>query len=334
MQMSATVTYDPLGAGRDLPKKSPGTVQPGNCCSSWHTAHVRRIMQLVKVFHGDVYGEALLACPFWSGGTSAEVLRCRLGPEAILQFIAVLRIDYDICRLDNGSYLIRCPMENLPSPASGSSSEASSVRIEMQVTAMPWREWCLTAADFDIDMLAMDSSRIYARPVAHTRLQARVPDAFVYLMQRLQSRRFCLTDAGRTLLQNRRALRRARSMLAAGWEMDDFVLGANSWILAQHRRLAAARSVPLASFDAPCPLCYEAFKPDDVVVHLSCGHCVHHACTADDAGSEDVDKLPRISRNHGSVKETCADNRPQECGLAAWIETPNGNTCPYCRAVI
>lgn len=280
-------------------------------------SHIERLIRLVKSFQGDVYGDALRHCSSLFGETSAAVpvhlrsppiaanaIRCRISPEYVMLFLSVLRVDYSVQRQDDGSYSLF---------ASG----FGLLPLTLHITIMSRREWGLTAADFDIDMLAMDALRVYVRNGATLRL-CHAQDVFDYLMTRLRRGRFCLTDAGRTLLHNQRAMKRAYALVHAGWVMDDVVLGCKrGWALT---RLPEATAACMTEEERMCALCHECFKPDEIVSKLSCGHVFHYVCgtTSAPCGAE--------TGNCESVKT--------HSGLFTWLEHSCANTCPYCRAVI
>lgn len=277
------------------------------------------------------------------------VFRCRLSPDAVLLFLSVLRVDYAVKRNEStGAYALYCL---------DGCTTVRKLPMELNITIMPRREWTLTGADFDIDMLAMDSHRVYTRPCAQQRMQ-HVSDPFSYLLARLRRRTFCLSEPSRSLHHNQRAMARAFVMVAGGgWCMDDALAGDRAWVICAAKDAGVARlqfrgyysvsSSPGDASDAAsssssssthssstnssgtsssgtsstnpanqanqanpgnpyptCALCRETVRPDDIIVHLGCGHAFHYMC------------------------------QPNVGGLSKWIETDNGNTCPCCRSVI
>jgi hypothetical protein len=275
---------------------------------------LERLARLVKAFQGDVYGDALWCCPALMANPSHSwlppetgVFRCRLSPDSVLMFLAVLRVDYAVIRQENasGAYSLYLPSgQRLP--------------MDLQITIMSRREWGLTGADFDIDMLAMDAHRVYVRPCAQQRLP-HLSDPFSYLLGRLKSRVFCLTDGGRTLQQNQRAMARAYAMVRnGGWRMDDSVLGDKGWVIARAQDVAHSRLQFRGHFSVDecrelptCALCRESIRVDDVVAHLTCGHAFHYVC-----------QPAAVAHAHA------------QSGLSGWLDTDTGSTCPCCRAVI
>lgn len=289
--------------------------------------HAQRLMRLVKAFQGDVYGDALCCSPALfsespsrTAEPSCAVFRCRLSPDNVLLFLAVVRIDYVVQRLDSGGYAMQL-LDGAPLP------------FELQITVMSRREWGLVGSDFDIDMLAMDAYRVYVRPSASARLP-HVPDAFAFLMSRLRERRFCLSDSGRTLVQNQRAMRRAYAMVLAGWRMDSRVLGDNGWVMGP----VSAEAVADGSLN--CCLCREDIAGGDVVVRLGCGHVFHYACpsgpsTSSDSSTSSTSSLHVFAGEDASKPPIGAAEKPKSAlGLGCWLDTPNGNTCPYCRSLV
>jgi hypothetical protein len=334
-----------------------------------------RLMQLVKAFHGDVFGNILVRSPFFvtevaaaahefddddknikasRRGPPPELFRCRIAPEQVMQFLSVLRIDYDLVRMDNnsaGTYMVKQKR----------TVDDCSILLELQITVLPRREWFLNSTDFDVDMVAMDSFRLYVRPSAQTRLNPPTDDVLGHLMQRLRDRKFCLTDGGRTIEQNQRAMRRAYNMVSfGGWSMDDRVLGRNGWVMTRwsdcerhlrasdkagsgggysssnRRRLFGGLSTE--SSKVMCPLCHEPFSAADVVVHLCCGHAFHFKCGSSSSTSTLMQQSASSTGNDVVVtcddNRACGDSRGEEGGLSAWLNTAGGNTCPYCRNVI
>jgi Ring finger domain len=317
------------------------------------SVHMQRLTRLVKAFQGDIFGDALTSCPALFDPPKNEpllpcaVFRCRLSPDHMLLFLAVLRVDYTVQRLEHGSYALLLP-------------DGSALPTELHITVMARREWGLSSSDFDIDMLAMDAYRVYVRPAAQAHL-VNISDAFSHLMDRLRTKRFCLVEASRTLTQNQRAMRRAYLMVCSGWSMDDRVLGKGAWTFCKYGELQQKRAaVPCST----CPLCREELGAADIVVQLGCGHLFHYACpmpiaSSSTSSSTSTSSIDNTTNSNGSSNSN-SDATPAEprtdagqpiwyshhfaalgrnrekhsMGLSCWLDTPNGNTCPYCRTVM
>lgn len=241
-------------------------------------------------------------------------------------FLSIMRVDYVVQRVEQtGSYNLSLH------DSSSSPSTGDDVFADLYMTISPRRDWCLNGCDFDIYLLAMDTQRMYVRAGAQARLPSysrlACTDPFMYLMHRMMTRTFTLIDGGRTLLNNQRAMSRAHQLVKEGWIMDDAVLGWNGWLFTTFRDLHVNRRVPKAALNDTCPLCLEAFAPDDVIVNLCCGHTFHYTCSPSPAQSEEGRGLKAWL--NGVQQNVSHSEDP------LMTDSPSGhNTCPYCRAII
>ena len=316
---------------------------------------LQRIIRLIYAFHGDIFGEVLLQTAAFTSYQSCvdgrkplcaprdthedDVhVRCRISPEQSILFLSILRVDYVVERVDaTGSYRI----SSQPSASASASSAESRRCVNLHLCLSSRRDWCLSASDFDVDMLAMDTHRLYVRSGAPSRLpQANAwaaSDPFSYLLSRLRARRFSLVDAGRTLLINQRAMRRAHVLLKNGWIMDDAMLGDRGWLMSAYSRVGEHRKYvpPGEQQHDTCALCLDAFKDDDLVVHLCCGHTFHYTCPGGSVDAEQHDRGLSAWLHAGAPATLVAGAESSDASDAGGGGGGGGhNTCPYCRAII
>jgi hypothetical protein len=126
------------------------------------------------------------------------------------------------------------------------------------------------------------------------------------------------------------AMRKATCLVENGWKMDDWLDGSNGWVVSRWIDLLGTRNFtqpPSLKTHSSCPLCYERFAEDDIVVNLPCNHNFHVNCHPNRCTPPDV--LPSTS----SRGNQSATSQTTTSGLCAWLS--NGHvTCPCCRAHI
>lgn len=182
---------------------------------------------------------------------------------------------------------------------------------------------------FDWNLMVLSPERLYIRrplrqPLrdqAGTTVPVQPAGRLARALERCRKGRFCLTDCAALRDPDSQSDVHAGAMLAAseyvaaGWHMDDAIAGCNGWVVSNWRRLQSdPASVRLGgpcppgeatppTTHAVCPICFAAFKSDDVVVNLPCTHNFHVDCGGSGGG------------------------------LAVWVRSGH-STCPCCRAPV
>jgi hypothetical protein len=143
------------------------------------------------------------------------------------------------------------------------------------------------------------------------------------------------------------AMSKATVLIGHGWKMDDWLDGPNGWVVSRWIDISSTRrsvvhSHPSSSLKAHpssslkahpsslkahsnCPLCYEKFDEQDIVVNLPCNHNFHVNCHCDSPGHPGSPDRP--------IPSTSYENNSIKSGLCAWLSTGHV-TCPCCRAHI
>ena len=279
----------------------------------WSAHHSERLVKLIKAFHGDVFGESLaMLLVSKKQETSAHTttshderwnnnskLRCRVSPEHIRLFLAVLRIDYMVHQ--NESQTCSCYVVRPKHPQQPQQQQFGV--IELHIVVMNRRDWYLSFAELDVDMIANDMHRLYVRTGAPARL-ANLPEAvcdpLTYIIGRLQHKQFALLDSGRTIGNNLRIMDRAyRLVQEEGWTMDDTIIGCRGWLVCRFFEVHTHRPWVRANGDT-CSLCLEIFKDEDIVVNLCCGHTFHYLCPPSTSTISTPTSTPDDNRNHNN----------------------------------
>jgi hypothetical protein len=268
-------------------------------------ACVLRVAAVAKAFRGDIFGEFVHGGTVTGGYASVRTVWCRLPPDAAPFFAQVLRMDYDVAvEPDSAGSSPPVRWTSTYTVRAAGSSPGVRVLVVWTPRSGTWRTFM---ASLDVDLIAVDSDRLYVRTV--TKAMRGITDRLGHLLARVAARRFCLTDEAPSI-DTGAAMRRAAALVADGWKMDDALVPGGGWVVAEWdavlrdpaslRRADPGRGHP--SEHDVCALCQEAFKPSHVVANLACNHNFHAvSCPHDGGGS----------------------------GLSAWLDAHD--TCPCCR---
>lgn len=183
---------------------------------------------------------------------------------------------------------------------------------------------------FDWDMVTLSRDRLTVRKYAKFS-----GDLMASVITRIIGSKFCISplasdayasddaiekgsDDSKLAKHDANAMKRADRLVEIGWMMDDWLDGPNSWVVSRWKDLSGARKLPHSSViktHSNCPLCYERFADNEIVVNLPCNHNFHVHCHQKESTSYED---PNDSTNSG---------------LCAWLS--NGHTsCPCCRSQI
>lgn len=181
---------------------------------------------------------------------------------------------------------------------------------------------------FDWSMISMSRDRMCVKRPFPSELKY-VGDILSTLLHRIKNSKFCVAPLGitdeeqntddqgksRVAKLDADAMRRSVKLVEYGWIMDDWLDGSNGWIVSMWKNISNSRrnSSGLRSHSS-CPLCYERFCEDDIVVNLPCNHNFHVNC-------------------HVASSSQDSPGGTQASGLYAWLSSGH-NTCPCCRASI
>lgn len=259
-----------------------------------------RLIGLLQCFQGSLHGDYAALCAIHS--EHVDRIHVTMPISATRFLLPVLKLDFpDITVIPTTmphTYDIMFPL---------TPSEEGGVSKTLVVSVAGWTHGSVQrivntlSYKFDYQMLSMSSDRLF--------LNAHLPHPrkgvlFLDLLTRVIHKRFSLLSTcpvvtgplGVTF--HTHAIYAAKERVRHGWVMDDFMHSKRSWIVNKWTDLSDRKY-------QHCPLCYDAFNHDDIVIHLPCQHNYHVACEVQN----------------------------QAGGLLAWLRQGNG-TCPCCRELI
>jgi hypothetical protein len=340
----------PAGAGSAGPQ-----ITAGPACSAappaWNAAAAAlRVANMAKCMNGDVTGDYVRTAVVRGEGNTVRTMMVRLAPEAVPQFVALLRMDFGVepCALPSGtpdvpgalpcnacrSMYIRgsqsVPPPQLPPPPPPQLPPPPQQPLQLVVLGCRRQEWRhFDAPRFDFDLLAIDSDKLYLRNAAGVSpALAAMGDRLSFVMARVLSGRFCLLEpearGGGTARAGSGALMRAAYGLICDsrreWVMDD-ALWASSWIVTRWARLLSAPHTVRTRYNDA------AANGNSSSRHPCCAGDVCALCHEPFAA---CDVVVSLACNHNFHVLCHTASVPHGSGLATWFD--HHDTCPCCRA--
>lgn len=272
---------------------------------------IHSLKQNIKAFNGDIYGNVLTINESELSALNNKpplVVNCRVDMYLFSVFIQVLNIHFDVqsfpfqfSGIDEPLGLSKQYIINL--------KNNKDAKVILDVCFQSVLEWVKAPCDFDINLLAENSSSVFLR--TNYNCLDRFVDKYGYIKHRIDQRAFTVLDVTvcRTTEKLKNLIDKSQALVQRGWIMDDILYGAevwnvNLWLTYQMRPQKCRmfhdkKKLDMLTSLNECPLCNEPFDNCDIVINTKCNHNFHWC-------------------------------NPRCRGLCEWLKRGN-MTCPVCR---
>ena len=266
----------------------------------------------IKAFDGDIFGGAIrdyktLNLPY------VKDINCRIDSMLLNIFIQTLHIHFDVVEypleIDGKFVLINKKLRV-------ALKDKVNVATCINIVIMSRVEWLRLPCDFDVNILAENSSSLFVRSSYIT--LNRFVDKLGYVIKRINNMVFAQLDStsNKTPDEINYVVYRAASLVDGGWTMDDTILGKEGFVVntwktfltdAKNKRTSYdTAKLKLTTSQRECSLCNEEFDESDIVINTCCNHNFHW------------DK-----QKYNSNSNCCK-------GLSEWVHVGK-TSCPLCR---
>jgi hypothetical protein len=255
---------------------------------------IETLKQNIKAFNGDVYGniltfnesdyQVLAELSNQLPTPQLYTIQCRVDLYLFTVFVQVLNLNFDVqCSPMQFSETMGINKQYIISPKL--SRNETKPRVVLDVCYQSTLEWTKFPCDFDIHLLAENSSSVFLK--SNYMCLDRFVDKIGHIKKRVEQRKFTVLDstACRTSEKLRMLIDRSQTLIRRGWLMDDMLYGdevwnINLWLTYLMRPQACRifhdkkkRDV-LVSLNE-CPVCNDKFQPEDIVINSRCNHNFH-----------------------------------------------------------
>lgn len=286
---------------------------------------IDNIIKIIKAFNGDIIGgfvrdryagvTTTYLPPHLQKEPTAELrdLDCRIDKNMLMCFVNVMNVQYHIYERPTSPNYIRMDVVSyMVSKRDSNNTDGDGRALQLDVLCCSVLNWHTYAIDFDVNLLTENINSLQIRPIICAAL-ANIPDRFNHVMKRLRQRTFACPSLPVGNFDDILVLiMRSADLVKRRWTMDDYYMGALSWVVARWSTLRTTptkvrtkqatheRSIMTQRKD--CCLCHENFVDDDIVFNSGCNHNFHWQC--------------------GGVPGA---------GIHEWFSVKRGFACPCCR---
>lgn len=256
------------------------------------------VIRSIKTFQGDIWG--FYRNDFYLPLVNSEI-NCRLDTNLVEIFLRTISENFIVLPNNlhpKNSYLLV------------SKYYRNVKHIIVNISSIARQKFRYIVPDFDVEGLTMNNSSRWVRcSVPGLKL---CDDKVSWLENRILNRKFCLLEKcvfkpSSTISE---LVEKSIAMIRNGWIMDDMMLPDTSWLVCCWLDLVKTTSfIRTGSNNGDdwikndmCNICQTKFKPNDIIINLSCGHNFHWEC--------------------------------EPGGLKQWINGQSKKTCPNCRKTI
>lgn len=265
------------------------------------------LVSYVKAFNGDIYGSFVRDWKVLGIILCNLNIQTRLDPSYISVFLNILSTKYKvyITKADDylNSNLVLTSLKIVPL----NSDTYDFFPITMEIIYIPKSRFHLQRCDFDVNLLAENSTSIYIYKYEIPG-SMHISDKIGYVKDRICKNYFCLLNKTSSILEDpvsvNRLIESANVLVQKGWVMDDHILSDESWILSTWQNLMRqkSRKRKVLQNSCDCSLCQEEFEETDIVLNTCCNHTFHWQCKS----------------NQGGIKK--------------WVDNHQNISCPICRS--
>ena len=243
---------------------------------------LQSLKQTVKAFNGEIYGSILtIEDDEEAVAKEPHIMHCRIDLYLCNVFVQVLNLHYNV----QSSHLHFNELFGVNKQYIIASKHDSSTKVVLDVCYQTNHEWSKLHCDFDINLLAENSSSLFLR-TSYLCLEKFV-DKIGYIKKRINQKQSTVLDTTfyRTTDKLRSLIDRTNVLVQRGWVMDDMFHGdelwnLNMWLTYQMRPHVCRVHHDKKKLDMlvcmnECPLCNEEFNDMDIVINTRCNHNFH-----------------------------------------------------------
>jgi hypothetical protein len=243
---------------------------------------LQSLKQTIKAFNGDVYGSILtIDNDEIEVATQPPIMHCRIDLYLCNVFVQILNLHYNV----QSSHLHINELFGVNKQFIITYQNDTVTKVVLDVCFQTTHEWSKLHCDFDVHLLAENTSSLFLR--TNYLCLDKFVDKIGFIQKRIQQKQFTLLDTTfyKTIDKLKMLIDKTHSMVQRGWVMDDTFYGddlwnINRWITYQMRPQVCRVHHDKKKLDMlvcmnECPLCNEQFHDGDIVINTKCNHNFH-----------------------------------------------------------